>query len=153
MEESGMSNNKQQTAVWIELHTTINDNGQKEFHESKQTGTLYQKGNIDVLTFEEVLEDASVVKNMITIQREKVNLKRSGNVTMNQQFHINQTTENVLKHPYGNIHMETYTTAIVYEPLSSTKNGNLQIAYDLKLNGQDARQQTLDIVIKEEDKA
>ncbi|API91857.1 hypothetical protein J32TS6_22580 [Virgibacillus pantothenticus] len=145
--------NKQKISVLIELYTTIDDDGQKESYKSKQTGVLYKKGNIDVLTFEEVAEDASVVKNLVTIQPDKVSLKRSGNLSMNQQFHVNKATENVLKHPYGNLHMETFTTAIVYEPLTPARNGSLQIVYDVKLNGQQVRQQKIDLIMKEVDMA
>ncbi|MGX9933523.1 DUF1934 domain-containing protein [Virgibacillus salarius] len=139
------------TQVAIELCTTIDDNGQMEYNKIQQNGFLYKKGSLDVLTFEEMADDNSVIKNLITIQSDRVNIKRSGNVTMNQQFQERQTTENVLKHPYGSIHMETFTQSILYSPLKAREDGSLHIAYTVKLNGQEERQHKIDVTIKEED--
>lgn len=138
-------------SVFIELRTTIDDDGQMEYNTMKNPGTFYRKGDLDVLTFEEVLEDHSKVKNLITIQKDKISIKRSGNVTMNQQFHTNRITENVFKHPHGNINMETNTQAITYESMNDFDKGKLAISYTVKLNGQEERKHELVLTYKEED--
>lgn len=137
--------------VFIELHTTIDDDGQMEYNTIKNAGTFYQKGALDVLTFEEVTEDHSKVKNLITIQNDKVSIKRSGNVTMNQQFRANQITENVFKHPHGNINMETNTQSITYKSMNDFDKGKLSISYTVKLNGQEERKHELVLTYNEED--
>ncbi|WP_284140157.1 MULTISPECIES: DUF1934 domain-containing protein [unclassified Virgibacillus] len=134
----------------IEMRTTIDDNGQMEYNTICQLGTLQRRENIHVLLFEEVSEENAVIKNLITIQPEKVNIKRTGNVMMNQQFVERQITENVLRHPYGTIHMETYTNAISYED-TDQENGQLTIDYTVKLNGQEARKHLLELNYKKED--
>lgn len=142
---------KRQTPVIIELCTTIEENGEKEYHKVEQRGTFYRKGHIDVLTYVEAGEGMPTVSNLLTIQPNKVNLKRSGNVKMNQQFLLNKKTENIVKHPYGSLYMETFTTKIVYEPIQPAKVGNLYIAYEIKLNDQHTRRQKINLIIKKED--
>ncbi|MFD2044386.1 DUF1934 domain-containing protein [Ornithinibacillus salinisoli] len=137
--------------VMVELITTIDDNGHKEYSKTKQKGTYYQKNNLDVLTFEEQTEDERTIKNMITIQQGKVSIKRSGVVSMHQKFHTKQTTENVFRHPHGNIHMETFTDTIHSQPLGLSNAGRLKIDYTVKLNGQDERKHTLELTYDEED--
>nr|WP_205138071.1 DUF1934 domain-containing protein [Virgibacillus halotolerans] len=137
--------------VFIELHTIIDDDGQMEYNTIKSTGIYYQKGNIDVLRFEETSEDNAPVKNFITIQPDKVNIKRNGHIVMNQQFRMRQTTENVFRHPYGTMHMETTTNKITYQPLTEQDNGSLVMSYNVKINGQEERQHKLTLTYNEED--
>ncbi|WP_099159364.1 DUF1934 domain-containing protein [Virgibacillus ndiopensis] len=140
----------QQTPVAIELHMSIRDDGQIERTTTNATGTIYKKNNFDVLTFNEQLEDNVIIKNLYTIQAEKVSVKRSGAISMHQQFHQNQITENVYKHPHGNFHMETFTDQINYEAFDQTNSGKLSITYTVKLNGQAEREHELILSIKEE---
>src|SRR5690625_8006683 len=98
--------------VMIELHTTIDDNGQMEYNTIRQIGNFYKKKQMDVLTFEAETDDKTTIRNFITIQPDKVTIKRSGDVAMNQQFRTQSTTENVFRHQYGTMHMETVTEYI-----------------------------------------
>src|SRR5690625_2992121 len=98
--------------VMIELQRTIHDNGQMEYNTIRQTGNFYKKKQIDVLTCEEVTDDKTTIRNFITIQPDKVTIKRSCDVAMNQQFRTQSTTENVFRHQYGTMHMETVTEYI-----------------------------------------
>ncbi|MBY7144766.1 DUF1934 domain-containing protein [Virgibacillus sp. NKC19-3] len=139
-----------QKQVLIELCTTIDDNGEMEYNTLTLSGTLFKRKELDVITYEEETEDNATTKNLITIQAGKVNIKRTGAISMNQQFRTHQTTENVLKHPYGTIHMETYTNAITYQPLDEKDIGKLVISYTVKLNGQEERKHELTLTLKEE---
>lgn len=136
--------------VRIELQTTIDDNGQMEYNTIKQTGNFYKKDNVDVLTFDEELADTSIVRNFITIQPEKVNIKRTGNISMHQKFHNKEKTENMYKHPHGFLHMETYTSGMDYQPASSGNPGRLRLDYTVKLNGQEERIHQLTLTFSEE---
>jgi uncharacterized beta-barrel protein YwiB (DUF1934 family) len=137
--------------VFIELHTTIDDGGQMEYNTIKSTGIYYQKGNIDVLRFEEASEEHAHIKNFITIQQDKVNIKRNGPITMNQQFRMDRTTESVFRHPYGTMHMETNTDNITYQPLTDDDNGTLVMSYGVTINGQEERKHKLTLTYNEED--
>ena len=135
--------------VQLELETTIEDNGQVETNTTNESGLFHQRNNFDVLTYEEKLEDGTVVKNMVTLQPDKVSVKRSGPVSMHQKFELDQITENVFQHPHGHIHMETTTHSIDYRPLGENANAEVRIDYTVKLNGQEKRKHTLSLILKE----
>jgi len=137
--------------VFIHLKTVINDAGEIEENEVKSSGVFYQKGSLDVMTYKENLEDQGEVSTLITIQPNKISIKRTGVLSMHQQFRIGRVTENVYQHPHGNIHMETLTDKASYTSLEQGESGHLQLGYTTKLNGQNERKHTLDLVFKEED--
>lgn len=86
-------------------------------------------GSVDVLIYEEDLDDFGKVRNFITIQPGKVNMKRSGGIMMNQQFLYGRKTESVYHHPYGSIHLEITTSDI------RVGNRSAEIYYDSVMNG------------------
>ena len=135
--------------VSIQLHTSIEDQGNTESNHMKQIGQLFKRNNMDVLIYEEELEEGAIVKNLVTIQTNKVNIKRSGTIAMNQQFLVNQKTETHYEHPHGHFHMETYTNSVTYEPLAANNQGRLTIDYTVKLNGMDERNHLLELTYKE----
>lgn len=139
-----------ETSVQLELHITIEDDGQIEENTTRQTGSFYQLDNKHVLRFVERLDDGSSVNNLLTIQSDKVSMKRSGTVSMYQQFDENRITENVYQHPYGKLLMETKTESIDYTPPLEHSRGLLRLDYTVKLNGQEERQHTLTLSIKKE---
>lgn len=131
------------------LQTKITDDKETEHTTIHYSGDFYHRENMDVLTFQEKNDDLSI-KNLITIHHDKVSIKRTGDITMHQQFRAKQTTENVFKHPRVNIHMETYTEKLGYHAPSSTETGKLSIAFTVKLNGQEERTHQLTLLIKED---
>lgn len=137
--------------VFIHLKTVINDTGELEENEVKAAGSFYQRNNLDVLTYKEELEKAGEVNTLITIQPERVTIKRTGAVSMHQQFQKEKLTENVYQHPHGNIHMETFTNGILYRAPGEKQPGLLQLEYTMKLNGQNERRHTLELLFTEED--
>ncbi|TRM10807.1 DUF1934 domain-containing protein [Lentibacillus cibarius] len=145
-----MNDNAKQVA--IELRTAIADNGEMEYNTVRQMGRYYQQEKMDVLTFNETMDDGSQVSNMVTIYNDKVSIKRKGPVAMHQQFRQYRSTENVYQHPHGNIHMETYTKRMNYQRPSLQEAGQLTIDYTVKLNGQEERthQLTLNVRNKED---
>ncbi|GAB4074838.1 hypothetical protein GCM10028778_23410 [Barrientosiimonas marina] len=140
---------KQQVAV--ELSTVITDNSDRDENTVKATGYFYPNQTMDVLTYEETTEDGLTVKNMLTLSYDKVSVKRTGPVSMYQQFRKQALTENVYQHPYGHIHMETFTRSISYQRLTDDENGKLVMSYKLKLNGADERHHQLILTIQPEE--
>src|SRR5690554_5572332 len=124
--------------VNINLKTIINDGLMKEENELSTAGEFLQKGNLDVIKFKEKFEESEIT-TLVTIQKEKVSIKRSGVVSMHQQFWLDRLTENVYKHPHGNIHMETFTTNMTYIPFETNRTAKLELVYSVKLNGQTER--------------
>jgi len=142
-----------QKNVKVELRTIIDDRGQMEYNKQKQQGTFYQKNQLHVLTFDEKTEDQSIIKNFITIQKQKVTIKRSGPISMNQQFKRKQVTENVYRHSLGLIRMETFTDQLIYKAYEEQTGGELTIVYRQKMNGQEERKHKLELTFIEEDSA
>ncbi|MGM8364748.1 DUF1934 domain-containing protein [Virgibacillus sp. W0181] len=143
--------NRTEKKVKIKLHTVIDDNEGKEHNHIAAEGTFYQRGSTGVLTFEEKNDNNETIKNFITIHSEKVNVKRSGAITMNQQFRLHRKTESQFQHPFGQIGMETMTHTLAYEPLDQTKSGQLFISYTVKLNGETERAHQLKLIFTEEE--
>ncbi|HEY4600770.1 MAG TPA: DUF1934 domain-containing protein [Cerasibacillus sp.] len=135
--------------ITITLDMVIDDCGQTEQTTLKETGQYFQRKNFDVLMFTEHHDEQSVQTRM-TIHADYVNIKRSGHIEMNQQFRLKKWTENVYQHPYGTIHMETYTKAIIYQRPENAKPGSLILEYDVKLNGQDPRRHRLEVTLHPE---
>lgn len=86
-------------------------------------------GSVDVLIYEEDLQELGNVRNFITIQPDKVNMKRSGGIVMNQQFLAGKRTESVYHHPFGSIHLEITTKDIRIGKRS------VDVFYDSVMNG------------------
>lgn len=137
--------------VLIKLQTMIDDDGEIEYNTIKQTGHLFKKGRLNVVKYAEEPETGQVIRNLISIQQDAVNIKRSGFITMNQRFQLKQKTESYYEHPHGRIHMETFTDGIVYEKDEYTGNHVLQIDYTVKLNGANKRKHALSLTMTKED--
>lgn len=135
--------------VSIQLKTAIKDDGDIENNQMKVPGIWIKRGGLDVLRFKEELDEEEVT-TLITIQKGRVSIKRSGIVSMHQQFRLGERSENVYQHPHGNIHMETYTEQMMYQTLSETLPARLVIDYTVRLNGQQKRKHTLELLFEEE---
>lgn len=135
----------EENKVVIELHSRIDDHYEIEESTAKTSGVLYTKGQMNVVKYTEDLDEDGdlTVHNLLTIQPEKVSVKRSGAMQMHQQFVNGQTTECLLQHPHGSIHMETYTKSIHHQPIHQQGPGRLTIDYLVTLNGQETRNQQL----------
>lgn len=138
-------------SVIIELRSMIDDEGEKELHIVKQKGYYYKRKGIEVLTYQEDVEDNGVINNLITIADGKVNINRSGAFSVNQQFLLKRKSECLYQHPHGNIHMSISTQSITYDPLEKGKVGQLTIIYEAVLNGQIRRNHQLTLTFFEED--
>lgn len=135
--------------IKVELRTVIDDQGEKELSIIKQKGKYGKKNNIEFITFNDVT-DFGEVHNLITIQPNKVSIKRSGKITMNQQFIKGKITECLYRHPYGTFHFEINTATITHEQLSGDNQGKVVIEYDAKINGQQTREHHLTLTFMEE---
>ena len=136
--------------VNIELRTVIEDDGEKELMIVKQTGKYFRRRNIEVLTYTEKTDGEEDIKNMISIYPDKINIKRTGAISMNQLFLKGRLTESLYRHPYGNIHMEIDTVSMSYESMQETGRGQAVIAYQAMLNGNKKRNHYLTLTFMEE---
>ncbi|MDX8045037.1 DUF1934 domain-containing protein [Gracilibacillus sp. S3-1-1] len=139
------------SSVSIKMTMEIRDHSDKDVNVVETTGQLMEKEDKAVLRFSETNENKDQTDSLITIQSDKVSIKRSGAVSMLQQLQRKQTTENVYRHQFGTMHMETWTDQIIYQPPVEKKKGKLFISYQTSLNGQDPRRHRLTIEVKKED--
>ena len=136
--------------ISIELRTVIEDQGEKELSIIKQTGTYVKKENIEVISFIEKANELGNVENLITIRPNKINIKRSGKVEMNQQFIQGKQTECLYRHPYGSFLLEITTKSITHQSLADDKEGKVIIQYDVKLDKEESRHHHLTLTYTEE---
>lgn len=136
--------------VNVELRTVIEDEGDKELVIVKQKGKYYKRNNLEVLTYTEEMDEGEDVENMISIHPDKINIKRSGAISMNQIFVKGRVTESLYQHPHGNIHMNIDTVSISYESIDETGQGQVIIAYQAMLNGTEERNHYLTLTFTEE---
>lgn len=134
--------------VQLKLRTEIQELGEKAVTTIEEPGFFYQKGNTSVVKFTEHEEED--IYSLITIHPDKVSIKRTGSVNMHQIFKKKQLTENVYKHAYGTILMETYTDQIQFQEPVHNRGGRLFISYTTKINGEGNRRHRLTLTFKEE---
>lgn len=126
--------------VAIKLETSILDPNGEEKSNASYSGVLRRAEHADVITYDEDFE-GSAIRNLITVKSDTASIKRSGAVGMHQTFQLDGTTENVYRHPHGTLHMETKTEGFFYG--KGPESGVLEIAYTVRLNGQEERKHTL----------
>ncbi len=134
--------------VAIEIRTVIEDDGEKELTITKQKGNYIKKEQTEVITFVEKTQDFAEVKSLITIQPDKINLKRSGSITMNQQFVEGSTSECLYRHPYGAFRMEITTESIKREVIG--EENKIIIIYEIELDDGHIRNHHLTLTFTEE---
>ncbi|WP_163580454.1 DUF1934 domain-containing protein [Gracilibacillus saliphilus] len=136
--------------VSIKMTMEIIELGNKDLTVVEEKGHLLEKDDTTVLKFSETNENNEQTDSLITIQTDKVSVKRSGAVSMLQKFQNKQITENVYRHQFGTMHMETETDQIVYQPPVANQDGKLFISYQTSLNGETPRRHRLTISLAKE---
>lgn len=138
--------------IYISFAMKIDDGGEMEYNTVKETGYLFQKKDMDVIMYQEEIAEGITVQNMITIYLSRVTIKRSGPIEMKQRFLPHKKTEDVYKHPHGNMHMETYTHTLTYDKADESHKGKLSIRYDVQLNQTEKRDHELTLTYEKRDK-
>ncbi len=139
----------QRTPVRIQMNTIIRDDDTMDRIEHSFKGTVATNDRMTVIIYREQLEDDHYVDTLMTITAEKVNVKRSGAISMNQSFIEQARTECLYTHPHGNMHMETFTTDASHT--TNELGGKVVLTYEVKLNGEDSRQHELELIYKKEE--
>lgn len=120
----------EQKKVIIHLHTEIDDAGEKEFISERHEGTYFKKEDKAVLLYTDRQNEMGEIKNFITVQPDKLSVKRSGVISMQQIFHVGRQTECMYKHPYGSFLMEIKTISLETASITDT-SGEIVAVYDM----------------------
>ncbi len=150
MLQGGSCMSQTKIPVWIEMDTAITDEEDTENTTLQTAGTYSANGGLTVVRFTEKSEEVEDTNTMITITADKVSIKRTGGFEMKQVFVRNQPTENVYRHPYGTMHMETSTHAMQFSPLAADSPAELTISYTVTLNQVQTRKHALTLRVQEE---
>ncbi|HEU5141028.1 MAG TPA: DUF1934 domain-containing protein [Bacillales bacterium] len=137
--------------VVIDLVTEVNNESGKETTNNQVNGTILTKENATYIRYKEEIEDTGSVRNVIKINEEEVTIIRNGAVGMRQSFLEGQTTEGFYDTQFGSMNMETFTRRVDYEWTTREGIGNMKLAYQLKLQGNDLGRVTLTFAIREDD--
>lgn len=135
--------------VKIQMDTVIRDDDTMDRITNSFKGTVTNNGHFTVITYREELEENHYVDTLMTITDKKVNVKRSGAVSMNQSFIEQAKTECLYVHPHGKMHMETFT--IDSSHTTNDLGGKVILTYEVKLNGKDSRQHELELIYELEE--
>lgn len=136
--------------IEVELRTVIDRNGEKEMSIIKQTGEYVRKNDIEIITFVENRDDIGNVRNYITIQNNKVTIRRSGAISMSHQFEVGKKSESLYRHPYGSLHFMITTKSLKCTQLKRGKKGEIIIIYDALINGIEDQEHHLTLTYMEE---
>ncbi|SHM63167.1 DUF1934 domain-containing protein [Gracilibacillus kekensis] len=139
------------TQVAIKMTMEILDAGKQDVTIVEEKGQLLEKANTTVLKFSEENENKERTDSLITIHSDRVSVKRSGAVSMLQKFDEKRITENVYRHQFGTIHMQTETEQVTYQPPQANEDGKLFISYSTSLNNDKPRRHLLTILVKKEE--
>lgn len=106
---------------------------------------------MEVISFVEKTNDFGNVDTLITIKSDKVNIKRSGKLSMNKQLMEGKKTECLYRHPYGSFLLEIRTKSIKHDPIRDGE-GKVVIQYDMMMNREESRYHHLTLTYMEENK-
>lgn len=140
----------EKVAVNLTLVTEIIEGKDKQLSEVEANGFLYTHNERSIIMYSNNQEGHGEINNLVTIDLEKVSIKRSGAIDMHQQFKLDQRTENVYRHEFGTLHMETFTDAINFCMPNERKKGQLNMRYRTKINGEGERKHRITLMIEEE---
>lgn len=136
-----------QKPIKIKVNTTIWNNGEKETFELTTFGRYYEKSEAFFLQYEEVMEEGNV-NSIVKISKSDILILRSGAINMRMVFEMNKKRIGRYETPFGTMGISTRTKRLAYD-IEAT-SGNVDILYELHMQGALAGTYHLEIQFKEE---
>lgn len=98
-------------------------------------GKHYYKNGMNYVVYEDSeLSGEKGTSTLLKIADDSLTLVRSGAVMQKQHFAREKESESVYKTPYGNLNLSITTRNI--DIIYGSVSGNIDIAYDMSINGQ-----------------
>lgn len=141
----------EQLPVKITVNTTIRNGQEKETYEFTTFGHYYKKTNAIFLRYEEYMEEGAI-KTVVKISGQEGSILRNGAVNMRLPFYKNKSLTGSYESPYGILEMKTSTTRINHEFNEDVRKGEIDLLYDLKMQGSHAGTYHLSIHFEEDAK-
>ncbi|MBB6450503.1 uncharacterized beta-barrel protein YwiB (DUF1934 family) [Geomicrobium halophilum] len=123
--------------IHVSMSTKVKQGDEHKDLHVNGDGELVEKEQSTYVTFTEQLQDIGEVKTVIKIQQDTLTIIRQGAVSMRQAYMEGKETEGSYSTPYGSFQTLAKTKRVQVEyPEDAVVN--IQIAYDLELQGQNA---------------
>lgn len=139
----------EQMTVKITVNTTIQNGQEKETYELITFGQYIPKTNSTFLRYEEYIEE-NKVKTTVKVSGQEGSILRKGSINMRLPFLENQTLTGNYETPFGTLQMETTTQKINHTFDQDKQKGNIDLVYDLSIQGSYAGTYNLQISFEEE---
>lgn len=138
-----------QMPVKISVKTTIRNGQDKETYELIAFGQYIRKANSNYIRYEEIMEEGSI-QTTVKIAEGEGSILRNGVINMRLPFQKNKYLIGRYETPYGILELETKTSRISHQFNESNRKGEIDILYDLKMQGAHAGTYHLLISFEEE---
>lgn len=138
-----------QMPVKITVKTTIRNGQDQETYELITFGRYIRKTSSVFLRYDEVMEEGSI-QTTVKIAEGEGSILRNGAVKMRLPFQKNKQLTGSYETPYGTLEMGTKTSRIHHEFNENIRQGEIDILYDLNMQGSHAGTYHLLISFEEE---
>jgi uncharacterized beta-barrel protein YwiB (DUF1934 family) len=140
----------EQMPVKITVKTVIRNGQEKETYELITFGHYYKKMNSSFLRYDEMMEDDLVINTVVKMSNQEGAILRNGAVKMRLPFQKNKTLTGSYESPYGVLAMKTSTTRISHKFDENVRKGEIDLLYDLRMDGSLAGTYHLTIIFEED---
>jgi uncharacterized beta-barrel protein YwiB (DUF1934 family) len=135
--------------VQIIVKTEISQGDDSENLELFTNGEHYVKNNASYLSYHEEHEYGKV-KTVVKFKDDEVFIMRSGSISMKQRFIVGTETITNYQTQFGQLQLETTTSAISVRTMEGKSNGIIKVDYELQIGEEDSHLHTLHIMFREE---
>lgn len=135
--------------IKVTLQTKITIGSETEVYELVTFGEKFEKGLALYLQYTEEDENGKT-KTMVKFKDQEALLMRNGTVKMRQLFVPDETTTGHYESIYGTLGMLTRTKAVEHRWNEVEKEGELNLRYDMKMQGSTLNKYEMTIAYKEE---
>lgn len=139
----------EQLPVKITVNTTIYSGQETETYELTTFGQYIRKTSSCFLRYEEILEEGTI-KSLIKISDQEASIKRNGAINMKLSFQKNKSLKGSYETSLGVMEMKTTTSRLNHEFNEKAKKGEIDILYDLNMQGTHAGTYHLAITFEED---
>ncbi|AIF50013.1 DUF1934 domain-containing protein [Pelosinus sp. UFO1] len=116
-------------------------------------GRCYSKNGVNYILYKDSeISGLEGVTTMLKVYDKQVTLVRTGSVEHKQDFRLGEKSRSAYVTPYGTMQMSIVTNSLEITSDSITGIKDLDISYELEMNGQWQSANTLSISIREESK-
>ncbi|MDR1701974.1 MAG: DUF1934 domain-containing protein [Sporomusaceae bacterium] len=127
-----------------------NAQGEEERIEQIINGKLYEKDAVSYLIYQEPSEEGKHTTTMLKLCPDRLSLTRTGNVEYKQEFQAGRECDSLYTTFCGSFPMGVVTHQLEAIKSDNGKIAGIELQYSLYLNGKWQSENTLSIIIKEE---